>query len=826
MGAVWLRARAQLRGRLLASLLLVLLVGLAGGVVLAAVAGARRSDAALPRFLAASQRTDVTVWILGPRGGQPARSNLAAELRAVAALPEVRTAQRGVGLIISASDPGGTAPPMRQLAWVGVDRVGSELFSHPRLVAGRLPRPDRVDEAIIDEEFAWRHGFRTGASFRVGTYTRTQFGPAGEGVPIQPKGPSADLRVTGILRSPEDLLPVVEGREEIDADESSQLYLTPAFWHRYGPDLANYGMLIAVDLHRDSADLPAFTAAVQQRFAGKVHFQAGEFSDEGATAGIRRAIAVETGALAAFAVLAALALLLLVGQTLDRQVLLESAEYPILRGLGMTGAQLIGVALARAAAIGVSGAAVAMALALALSPLTPIGVARRAELRPGVAADWPVLVAGSVAIVGMVAVCAVLAAWRAARTRGDALGQLEQAGAGRPSPAAGALASAGARPSAVTGVRFALEPGHGRTGVPVRAALAGAVAAVCTVTAAVGFGASLAHLRRHPAGYGVTWDVTVGGFASAAAAEPVAGRLIDNPSVTAVTGELGLLDAAIDGQYVPLTAMEERKGRLPPALIEGREPLRPDEIALGSVTLRRLRRQVGDTVTLTAAQGPERRLEVVGRVVLNRGNFVDGVMSPGKGGILHPDLIRQLSPPPVEPYPGSFRVRLDPGADRDQVIAQLRREFGAFVLTPKPHGDVRNLERVANLPGLLAGLVALLALGTVTHALVTSVRRRRRDLAVLKTLGFTRGQVAATICWQATTFAVVALAIGVPLGVAAGRWAWQLTADTLGVHSGPMVPLAAMAAAAVGAVLAANLVAALPGRAASRLPPATALRSE
>ena len=115
---------------------------------------------------------------------------------------------------------------------------------------------------------------------------------------------------------------------------------------------------------------------------------------------------------------------------------------------------------------------------------------------------------------------------------------------------------------------------------------------------------------------------------------------------------------------------------------------------------------------------------------------------------------------------------------------------------------------------------------TVTHALVTSVRRRRRDLAVLKTLGFTRGQVAATICWQATTFAVVALAIGVPLGVAAGRWAWQPTADTLGVHSGPMVPLAAMAAAAVGAVLAANLVAALPGRAASRLPPATALRSE
>jgi hypothetical protein len=68
MGAVWLRARAQLRGRLLASLALALLVGLAGGVVLAAVAGARRSEAALPRFLAASRSTEATVWFIAGRG--------------------------------------------------------------------------------------------------------------------------------------------------------------------------------------------------------------------------------------------------------------------------------------------------------------------------------------------------------------------------------------------------------------------------------------------------------------------------------------------------------------------------------------------------------------------------------------------------------------------------------------------------------------------------------------------------------------------------------------------------------------------------------------
>jgi predicted lysophospholipase L1 biosynthesis ABC-type transport system permease subunit len=122
-----------------------------------------------------------------------------------------------------------------------------------------------------------------------------------------------------------------------------------------------------------------------------------------------------------------------------------------------------------------------------------------------------------------------------------------------------------------------------------------------------------------------------------------------------------------------------------------------------------------------------------------------------------------------------FLIRLAPGTDRDRAVAALRRDFGGFIYVPRPHVDVRNLQRVAGLPGLLAGLVVVLALAMMTHTLVTSVRRRR-DLAVLKALGFVQGQVAATIVWQATTFAVVALAVGVPLGVAAGRWAWELTA--------------------------------------------------
>jgi hypothetical protein len=641
----------QLRGRVRASLLLALLVGLSGGVVLAALAGARRSDAALPRFLAASRTTDATVWIFGPRGGQPARTDLAAELRAVAAMPQVRAAHRGSALIMSGPPLIGSTQPNNQIGYVGLDRSGHEVFGRPMIVAGRLPRPDRPQEAAIDEEVAWRYGVQPGGTLRVGSYTRAQFGPAGTGVPIAAKGPTVDLRVAGVLRFPDDLLSAGEGRDNVDVDESGQLFLTPAFWRRYGPDVANYGIYIAVDLRRGHADLPAFTQAVQGQFGGQALVDAAQFGTEGDLAlPARRATALETAALLAFALLSALAGLLLVGQTLGRQVVLEAAEYPILRAVGMTRGQLVGVALIRAAVIGVGGAALAVAAAVALSPLTPIGLARRAELTPGVVTDWPVLVVGGFTIVALVAVGATLPAWRAAGARGDTLGVIDREASKRPSRTAGALAAAGVRSTAVTGVRFALEPGRGRTAVPVRAALAGAVAAVCAVTAVAGYRASLGLLGRSPAAYGANWDTAVGAFASAATAEPVGDRLVRNPEVAAMAALIGVMDVSVDGRFVGVMAIDERKGSLPPTVLEGREPLRPDEIALGSITIRSLGKRVGDTVTVAADERPPRRLQVVGRVVLNQPGF-DGVLTPGKGGILHLDEMRRLAPDHLLVYP-------------------------------------------------------------------------------------------------------------------------------------------------------------------------------
>ena len=156
-------------------------------------------------------------------------------------------------------------------------------------------------------------------------------------------------------------------------------------------------------------------------------------------------------------------------------------------------------------------------------------------------------------------------------------------------------------------------------------------------------------------------------------------------------------------------------------------------------------------------------------------------------------------------------------------LAQLHEEvFAALGIDPHQAGEP-DAGRVDELRDLLEHDEAV---AIVSHGLVTVVRRRRREFALLKTLGFTRRQVSSSVAWQATTIGVAALAFGIPLGVVLGRWAWTTLADDLGTVAEPLVPVALLALVIPVVLLVLNLVAYLPGRMAARLRPAAALRSE
>ena len=73
---------------------------------------------------------------------------------------------------------------------------------------------------------------------------------------------------------------------------------------------------------------------------------------------------------------------------------------------------------------------------------------------------------------------------------------------------------------------------------------------------------------------------------------------------------------------------------------------------------------------------------------------------------------------------------------------------------------------------------------------------------------------------------VLALAIGVPLGVAIGRSLWTGYAESLGVVPVAVVPITITLLIVPAALLLANLLAIYPGRSAGRTRPAIVLRSE
>ena len=110
--------------------------------------------------------------------------------------------------------------------------------------------------------------------------------------------------------------------------------------------------------------------------------------------------------------------------------------------------------------------------------------------------------------------------------------------------------------------------------------------------------------------------------------------------------------------------------------------------------------------------------------------------------------------------------------------------------------------------------------------MVASARRRRRDFAILKTLGLVRRQVSSITAWQISTLAGLALLAGVPLGVAAGHWAWALFARGLGISTIAITPVPLVLLTIPAVIVAANAVAFWPGRTTARLRPAEVLRAE
>lgn len=781
--ALRLWARSELVRRWRALVALGVIAGLAAGLALAAVAGARRTSTAYDRFREETAAPDAILFatLVGV---------FDQDYSPVAALPEVVAAGTFVLAPIGVGEPSmGTLAP-------GDDQLYRTL-SRPLLVKGRMPDPRRTDEILVNRAAASKYHLRPGRRVTVSSSTdiEQQFTGAPTG------GPHVRATIVGVGDSTIDHIffgdepgftpsaGFLERFPEMPAAPNLLVRLRP------GTDVEAFGKRAAAAL--DLPDIPIRDLADDRKR-------------------ITHSTDLERTGLLLFAGAVALAGIILVGQALARTVYGMADSGLTLRAIGFTGPDLAVGLMLPLLVSALTAVAVAEGAAIVLSGWFPVGQARRLDPDVGIHLDWRVLAPGAALLVILVLAGAALAAFRAIRPSAGR--------AGRPSSiTVRAIRRRAPLPVAI-GASLALEARPRDRSLPVRPALAGAAVAVLGVVGALGLVRGIDDALARPARSGQVWDAAVTPAVSEEGPVPVPESLISSLLTHPRAAEVASLHISpleLGGTGSLVFTLEPVRGDIAFAVLRGRAPRSPDEVALGPASARALGKTVGDEVQVG---GRGRRLRIVGLSLLPQTPHT----SFDQGAWATPGVLERLSDPESPATDEeTLLVRARPGTSSTALVAQLRRDLtDVEVEAPDIPQDVLALRNVRSLPQALAVFLVLLGLAALAHALVTAVRRRRHDLAVLRAMGFRPWQSAACIAWQAMTVAVVGLLVGIPLGIAFGRGSWQWVADATPLLYVPPVAAVAAVAAIPTAIVMANTLAALPARRAARLRPADDLRSE
>ena len=787
---------------------LALIIALAGGAVLTAAAGASRTDTAYPRFLAQSRASDVLV--------APAGSGVAGFDAAVGTLAGVKASAALVGINAGPVTAEGLQD-QNATTVASLDGRYGRTVDIPKMLAGRLPSPRAPREVAVSQIGAKQLNLHVGSVLTMGALANSP----------HPRLVKLTEHVVGIFVTRGSVLPVTY------SDRDTTVLASIALYRQLGPDYEAFdGAYVTL---KPGTSLARFSAAAEnlaKRYpsTGEQVFTADETTQ---AATVERLIRPQAIALALFGLALALTALLIVGQVAARTLLTAAQDNGTVAALGMTRRQLFAASMAETAAATVAGALGAVAVAIAASPLTPIGAARLAEPDPGVSVNAGILAAGAAAIVVLLTARVAVTAWRQAGARPAA--DLTEPSRRRPLLAE-RLSRAGAPLAAAIGVRFALDPGTGRASVPVRSAMLGLAVAVAAVAGAGTFGANLLRLVGTPSLYGQDWNIALEGQFGAVTPKQFTQITGHVPGITNIT--YGLHGTVTIGKTViPAIGLARGTGPMTSStVITGRPPATAGQIALGGSVLRQLGLRVGQTVKVAAPSGT-RPMLITGSAVFPY--FGQGSFTPTDAGEGAETTAAVLAPLTnvSNGGPGGYNfalVSFAPGPARAAHIAAFQRAWSSFcagiqqdtcLVTDQRPNTVSNFAAIDATPEVLAGVLAVLGLAVLAQFILASARRRRRDFALLKVLGMFRRDLSAVAFWQVATVTAVALVVGVPLGIAGGRWAWQLFANQAGLDPGTVTPLLVLWMIPA-TLLVAALVAVPPARSVARVPAAAILRSE
>jgi FtsX-like permease family len=857
LGVAWYRFRATFGRRWGGYLILVLLIGLVGGLGLGSLAAARRTQSSFSTFLASTNPPDLTVTIFGANANDPSTNpSYSPKLaNAISHLGRVRAVKSAILLMAAPLRSDGT-PRLNSVALAyPVASIDGMFFDQDRLAVtrGRAADANHPDEIMMTALAAHQFGFHVGQTIRYGVYSQKQGSLPGFGTSKVPPLMRIDAKLVGLASLSSE---VVE--DDIDRIPSFVIF-TPALAKqvlaRSGQDLSAGAEIFGIQTEHGSADVAKveleISHLIPRNVVSTVHATAPVVAKSDRTI---KPIGIALGVFGGIALLAAL---FIATQAISRRIRVGADETAVLRALGADPNVLIFDALLGIEGAIVLGSLLAAVVAIGLSPLSPLGPVRSVYPTQGIAADWAVLGVGLLVLVGGLSAIALLLAYRGAPHRAEQRVRLAPRSR---SSVVHAAAAAGLPPAGVVGVRLALESGGGRTAVPVRSALLGTALAIALVLATVTFGSSLQTLISHPSLYGWNWSYMLNQVGSGGGNIPPQAftLLAHDPDVAAYTG-VSYFDAEIDGQGVPFLVGPAHASVAPPVL-SGQAVEAKGQIVLGGATLAALHKKLGDTVRFSFGVPkdapiyvPPTRLVIVGTSTMPAVGFASALSdhtSMGTGAILSNNslpasfLQAMESPDPTLNGPNLALVRMRAGvsasagrADLERIAAAANRAFAAVpkgggsgdtvaVVGVQRPAEIVNYRTIGATPLYLVSGLAIGAVTALALTLVTSVRQRRRDLALLKTLGFTQRQLAAAVAWQSSIIAVVGIVVGLPTGIVVGRWLWGLFARQIYAVPEPSVPVLSVVLIAVGALVLANVVAAIPARIAARTPTALMLRAE
>jgi len=773
MQAIMLKIRLDLRSHRLQHLSLLVLVALSGFLVSLSLLAIMNANAPFDRLFQQLHGADTWFYVSSPQAPSPiltlARQN-AATTEISPPFPAISTG------IISAGNK-------QQVMVVGLP-AEQPAIGRLFLLQGRYLTTATPTGAVVDEQLASQDNLHVGGTIEV----------------VTPAGPQA-LPIIGLS---------IDANHGAAGEDPPRIYVLEQQFSALFAGSPRQLTLVGIRIADPSA-VHAFEAQLGQQLQA-AGTQFGILDD---WLEIRDSytqyFTIEMIFFLAFGFVAIIVSGFIILNLITSLVLAQRRDIGILKALGFTPAQIVGIYLLQYVVLALVAAFIGAVASLFVAPLV-LSQAASALYTTPISSFDPLLLL--LVILGMgliVAVFAVFPAWRA-----------------------GHISSV----SAIRGTFHAASRGFSRL-----AALASRLRLLETWT--LGMGQSFARPWRawltilSLIAMIFTMIFTIGVFSTIdTSSTPVAQGIFSSVLVTP-----GLLDEAeakqllttqpgLASYYTILTgnfAVNHTSSYLPVQLLGGdTSPIRAHlvqgrwyqagakEMVMPISTLDKLHLHLGDSVQL--GKPLNEVVQIVG---------IYPAIYAGAPAFISQTLFSPTFLASVQKYV-TFAVTLTPGTNpttwTNRILAASGDRINVTVQNPNPPAQIEALKVAMFLP---MAILALVALVSVLNTMLITVRERFHEFGVLKALGMTPHDIHVIIQTGSANYAIIACLLGFPLGILLTSWTFQITADALGYGvaqtSINAFWLVLLFPASLLLVLLGSYV---PGRRAARAPAAEILRME